>query len=294
MIRIADGALRALIVPEIGAGVARFDLERDGRTIPLFRPCLAPDPDKPFDLASFPMVPWSNRVSGGGFRFGDRFHPLEPNVAGQEFPLHGNGFALPWRVIARDDTGVTLELVTDGPGPFAYRALAGYTIGAAGLRATLRVENRAAIRLPHGLGFHPWFARTPLTTLHAPATTVILENERKLPGARVPLQDKPGWDFTAPRRLPDERVNCAFDGWTGRARIDWPERGLGLDIHADGGCRAYIVWSPGAGADFLCHEPVSHLVDAFNEPGGAEANGLRALDPGGSFEISCTWRPVLR
>jgi aldose 1-epimerase len=293
VIRIADGALSAVIVPEIGAGLARFDIQRDGEIVPVFRPCLEPDPEKPFDLASFLMVPWSNRVSGGGFRFEGRFHPLAPNVPGQEFPLHGNGFGLPWRVITGDERGVTLELVSDGPGPFLFRAVATYTLRDGAMRATLGVENRAAIRLPHGLGFHPWFARTPRTTLWSPATTVILENERKLPGARVPLRDLRDWDFGTPRPLPDTRVNCAFDGWSGEARIDWPERGLALEIAAEGPCRAYIVWSPGADADFLCHEPVTHLVDAFNEPGGAEANGLRMLATGESLEIACVWRPIL-
>jgi hypothetical protein len=67
------------------------------------------------------------------------------------------------------------------------------------------------------------------------------------------------------------------DGWDGRARIEWPGRKLAVEITASENLGTYVLYSPAGERDFVCFEPVSHPVDAFNLPGGPEAHGLRML-----------------
>ena len=55
--------------------------------------------------------------------------------------------------------------------------------------------------------------------------------------------------------------------------------------------RTYILYSPGRDASFFCFEPVSHVVDAHNLPGGPEANGLAILAAGEIVEVSCRYCP---
>ena len=95
---ISDGAAEAVIVPDLGAGLAAYDLLSPSGRMPLFRPCRDLARAGPFDLALNLLVPWSNRISGGGFPFNGRFHPLAANVAGERYPIHGNGFSSRWRV----------------------------------------------------------------------------------------------------------------------------------------------------------------------------------------------------
>ena len=54
--------------------------------------------ENPRSLASSPMVPWFNRISGGGFTFGGEFYPIAPNDPLEPFPLHGDGWHSPWEV----------------------------------------------------------------------------------------------------------------------------------------------------------------------------------------------------
>ena len=96
-----------------------------------------------------------------------------------------------------------------------------------------------------------------------------------------------GVGHRAPRPLPGSWINNGFVGWDGRARIAWPERGLGLEIEASDALGTYVLYSPSANADFFCFEPVSHAVDAFHLPGGPQAHGLVLMRPGDSFEIEC-------
>ena len=44
--------------------------------------------------------------------------------------------------------------------------------------------------------------------------------------------------------------------------------------------------SPAADADFVCFEPVTHPVDAFNLPGEPRDHGLKVLEPGESLGVS--------
>ena len=289
---LGDDRARLEIVPTLGAGIARYDLMRGDERVPLFRP--APevlDPDAPFELGMNLLLPWSNRISGGGFETDGVFHPLEPNLDGEPYPIHGNAFQRPWEVVRRSATAAALALRSEGPGPFRYDARVEYELDAGALRVVLDVVNRAPARLPYGGGLHPWFPRDETTRLRLPAAGVWLEDERYLPTEHVPVTDREGWDFRTARALPNGWINNAFTGWDGAARLDWPARGLALDIEADASLGTCVVHSPGPGSGFVCVEPVSHAVDAHRlGPGGAGC-ALRPLDPGQGWTSRCRFVP---
>lgn len=278
---IRSGALEAEIVPGLGAGLARFDWQG----VPLFRPWRGGA--DPFGLASNLLVPWSNRVSGNGFSFEGRFHPLLPNVPGEPCPIHGNGFAAAWSVVSRREDAIELSLGSTGPGPYRYDARVGYRLAGPALEMRLTVISRSELRLPFGLGFHPWLVRTPRTTLEAGFEQVWLETGAHLPDRLVPVESRPEWDFTRARPLPEGWINNAFTGWRRTARVAWPEHRLSLAIEASGLLSTAILYSPSGQADFFCLEPVMHAVDALNDPRGPEAAGMCVLAPGHSCTVAC-------
>ena len=85
------------IVPRLGGSLAAFDLKKGGERIPILRRWTG-ESENPRALASSPMVPWFNRISGGGFNFGGKFYPIEPNDPLEPVPLHGDGWISPWEV----------------------------------------------------------------------------------------------------------------------------------------------------------------------------------------------------
>lgn len=275
---ISAGWLRATVVPAMGGAISSF--EHDG--LPLLR---AWDGSAdPATTASFPLVPWSGRIAGGGFSHAGRFHPLTANWPADPFPIHGDGWQRSWAADQRDGRSVRMVLDDGGPPPWRYRAVLDYRLDAATLTMALEVEHRGEEPLPYGLGFHPWFPRTPGTRLHAAATHVWLEDERYLPTQQVALATRPGWDFSVARTLPPGWINNVFEGWGGAAEIAWPERRLGLRIEAATPLDRYLVYSPSAAAGFFCFEPISHPVDALHLDG---MPGLRVLAPGERLEARC-------
>jgi aldose 1-epimerase len=291
LVTLTDGVAEATVAPDLGGGLASYDLLGAAGRASLFRPCRDLSRAAPFDLANNLLVPWSNRISGGGFHFGGRFHPLDPNLRGELYPIHGNGFSSPWSVESAAAERVELLLTSNGPGPFCYMARATYELDDGALTMGLWLRNLGSEPLPFGLGFHPWLVRTPGALLQAKAERVVLENSGHLPAGEAPVASHVEWNFASLRALPADWINNAFLDWDGRAAIVWPDRKLALDVEADAALSTYIVYSPAAGADFFCFEPVSHPVDAHNLPGGPEANGLTILAPQETMFASCRFRP---
>lgn len=269
-VELNDGRASLVLAPEKGAAIARYDaLVGSSAPVTLLRAG-----DGTGTSGCQLLVPWSNRISAGGFEFEGRFHTVEPNVPEEAFPIHGDGFQKPWRLVRMTDTEAELALDDGAIGPYRYRASVAYTLQDGALEAHLAVENRAGMRLPYGLGFHPWFPRGDTTLLEARAKRVWLEDERHLPVGVVPVSEHPAWDFDRPIPLPLDWVNNAFDGWNRRASIVQQTDGIKVTLTASPELGVYILYSPSSDAGFFCFEPVSHPVDAHH------GEGLTVLDDG--------------
>lgn len=291
MVRLVGSGVAVELAPETGGAVARYDVETPSG----WRTVLLASTDSgrsgPFALASNVLAPWSNRISGGGFSYDGTFHAMEPNFPG-DYPNHGNALSSVWDVAEADEARAVLTLSSPGPGPFRYDARLTYALDGASLRMSLELTNRAEVALPYGGGFHPWFPRTPETRLGFRAVGVWTETSDHLPDRYLSTADHPDWDFSASPRLPDRWLNNAWTGWSGEARIEWPEHQLAATITADQPLRTLILYSPSASADFISIEPVSHSVDAHNRTGVGVAPPQR-LEPGDTLTLSAAITPEL-
>jgi len=297
MVALRSAVAEVGVVQERGAGLTGFRVWTGDGWSEVLRPS-GGDADPRFPLASILLVPWSNRISGGGFEWDGAFHELFPNVEGERFPIHGNGFSLPWEVEEHSESAVALALRSDGPGPYRYGARVVYALDGARLDQRLEVTNRGDRELPFGLGFHPWFRRAADTRLTAPAERAWLEDAEHMPAGWTSPAEA-GFEFSRPATLPAGWVNNLFTGWNGRARIEWPDAGLGADVAASGNLGGYILFSPAPDCGFFCFEPVSHVIDAHNArpdwpPDMGPHGGLLPLAPGetleGAMSIDVTWR----
>lgn len=289
---LEDGRTRAGIVPALGGGIAFLEGRLSGRrTVPVLRPWTGRPEDGPFALACNMLLPFSNRISGGGFPFGGTFHEIAPNLAGEPFPIHGDGFQKAWEVERADARSARLFLREGGIGPFRYEARLELRLEEDALDVRLAVTSTAARKLPFGAGFHPWFPRDAATTLRFPASGIWLEDERHLPTRRIGLAKRPQWDFSCARPQPEGWINNAFTGWSGEATVVQPLSGIAVDIGASSNLDTAILYSPGREADFFCFEPVSHAVDAHNQSGQP---GLEILAAGETLAASMrlAWREI--
>ncbi|WP_210528102.1 aldose 1-epimerase [Rubellimicrobium arenae] len=270
------------------AGGCLMALECGG--LPLLRPTA--QGAAPIDSACYPLVPFGNRIRDNTFDFEGHTYRLEPNTDWDRHYLHGEGWRSDWAVISQQPDHLVLSHHHDGTAiPYVYDAEQTFALTEDGLRLTLTVVNRGERAMPFGLGWHPYFPMTPDTTLETRAERMWSEEEGWLPGTPGPIPAE--LDFSVPRPLPHHWVNNGFEGWSGRARISWPERRASLVIEADAVFRTMFLFvsdtsfDPDYRRDFFALEPMTHLADGHNQ---AVLGGLSVLRPSETLSGSVTFR----
>src|SRR5687767_10078430 len=98
LLTLHAGALKVVLAPGTGGSIARFDWHSPDRVVPILRGA-AGAPQDVLEAGNFPLVPYCNRIRGGAFRFRGREIRLEPNMAGDSSPLHGEGWLSPWQIV---------------------------------------------------------------------------------------------------------------------------------------------------------------------------------------------------
>jgi aldose 1-epimerase len=234
-------------------------------------------------LGCFSLLPYSNRIAEATLTFAGHVYALTPDPLGERHSIHGNAWYSPWHLLERSDCHMVLGLDHRPVGtaardwPFAFDARQTLELGADGLSITLSITNRDDRPMPAGLGLHPYFRRSAGSTLCFEAAQVWRSGLDKLPKDSIPTP--PGWSFATPRSPSAVELDNCFSGWTGSARITWPEDQVALTMTADPLFTHLVVFTP-TGRDFFCVEPTSHANGAFHQPERAEKLGLRVLAPG--------------
>ena len=82
MIVLDDGRARVAVHPDEGAAIGRYDvIDAASREQPILQTSPSTGRGGPFALGLNLLVPFSNRISGGGFWHEGTFHRLERNTA---------------------------------------------------------------------------------------------------------------------------------------------------------------------------------------------------------------------
>jgi aldose 1-epimerase len=287
------GNLNVTIAPGCGGSITRF-WQSGGADLELLRPASAEEiaANNPLAMASFPLVPFSNRIRNGKFTFDGKSISLPLNFGDHPHAIHGHGWQARWSVLAQSDRSLTLSYrhIAD-LWPWSYMALQQIDLSPQELSLTLSVRNDSDSDMPAGLGFHPYFPRTPESRISAGVDQIWSVDGEVMPLERV----APGED-NDPNTWIDVNgvaLDNGYTAWQGEAVITWPERGAGLTMTATAPLNSLVVFTP-PGEDFFCVEPVSHCTDAFNlAAGGDKDTGLQVLAPGETLSATVTFRPGL-
>jgi aldose 1-epimerase len=188
-------------------------------------------------------------------------------------------------VAERTAERAVLEFREEGTSwPFPFLARQDFRLAADFLNIAMEIVNTGARPMPAGIGLHPYFPRTPRCRVEAKVGAMWTADADLLPVALV----EPPSDFDPGQGIApaDTALDAVYAGWSGTARITWPEHGAGLAMTAGPPFGFLVVYAP-SGKDFFCVEPVSHMTDAFNLAArGRTDTGMIVLPPGQSLTAS--------
>jgi len=278
---------RLKLLPTLGGSIASWEMRVADAWVPLLRPWSGATTEA-FTFACFPLVPWSNRIGRGGFDQDNVFYPIEPNRAGEPYPIHGDGWLQPWQVHESEranEATLHIESRHFGGNPYHYRARQHFELGLQGLTITLTVTHLGDKPMPYGLGLHPYFMRQPDTLLQMYCDGLWLSDADPMPVAHS--SDLPAtFDYRSAAVLEGPMIDHCFTGWNGRATITYPSRGVEIEL-AMPNCDGYALMYRPPELDFFCLEPITHPIDAFHMP---QRPGLRILETGQSMKLEFAMR----
>lgn len=290
---IGDGLAELALLPGMGGAVARFCWRVGEQRIDWLRPtnAAAVAAGDTGETAAFPLVPYSNRIRGGRFRFDGTDVQLPVTPADPHFE-HGHGWRARWEVIEAEPAQAMLcyRHAADA-WPWSYEARQGFALEAGILRIDLALTNLSPRPMPAGLGLHPYFPIDGRTEITAGVEAIWQTDAEVLPTRLEP--PAPGADPGRGLKVAEVQLDNVFAGWDRMARIAWPEQGRSLEMRASAPLDFLVLYTP-AGETFFAAEPVSNATDAVNLAAqGRRDTGLTALAPGATLMAQVELRPVL-
>jgi aldose 1-epimerase len=282
---IASDRFRVEIAPEAGASIVSCLIARRGTWLPLMRPT---PPDavaerRSFAMASYLLVPYSNRIQDATFRFRGRRYRLRPDTA-DGHAIHGDGRRHAWDVVAQSAGEIRLHLdarrIPDVGFPFAFTSTVRYVLEGDAFHSELSVMNAGAEPMPAGLGFHPYFNRALGQGDDVTLETRVAGVYPALVPTTPAVALAPEQDFSCGRTLAGLDLDHCFAGWCGAARLRWPATGVEVVVEGSPALGHLVVFTP-PGKPFFAVEPVSHANNGFNLfDAGHAGTGVRVLEPG--------------
>jgi aldose 1-epimerase len=266
IVTLEYGKHRLRLVPELGGGIASWEWKSAQGWTPMLRAWDEVSEDR-YTLACFPLTPWSNRITGGGFEHDGAFHPIRPNRIGEPYPIHGDGWLQRWHVAghAQDSIRLTLESHRFDGNPYHHVSTQDFKLLPDGLAIDLAVTHIGEGSLPYGLGLHPYFLRSRHTLLRSRVSGVWLAGRDAIPIAHTDSLP-PTWDFNEPAPMEGTFIDNCFTGWDGESVISYPDRRLSITMSmAD--CNGYSLLYRPPEFNYFCLEPITHPIDAFHMPG---------------------------
>jgi len=297
LLALRAGDLVLELAPDVGGSIAAFYSEGDDWRFDWLRPATqqALHSRDPEGMASFPLIPFCNRVRNGRMLFEGKEIAMAPNRGSSPHTIHGFAWKRPWTVVELGETQAVLQLDHPaGDWPYAFLATQRITLTDEGLTVAIEVENRDKTAMPLGVGHHPYLPRREGTVLQANVERVWLTDDEVMPTG---LDTAPV--VRALRKgalLKDMVADNNFVGWDRRAYVEWPaDRATGrrsvLTMEADAPLDYFVLYSP-QGKDHFCIEPVSNCTDWLNVRGYTRAElGGAVLAPGETYSARFSLYP---
>lgn len=266
MLRLQHNDLVLELAPEVGGAVAAFYSQAGAVPCHWLRPASARalSQQDPLGMASFPLVPWCNRLRDGRARFGGREIALPPD-ARFAHALHGLGWRQPWRVRSAGPSQAELGFCFEGEGrpgwPWSFTASQSFRLGRQGLDCHMTLRNDSPAPMPFGLGHHPYFPHLPGTRLQCQVRAMWASDSELLPTELVQPPFLPR--LAQGLELAELDLDNNFTGWAHRFTVSWPHRAQQLVLSAESPLDFFVLYCP-RGADHFCAEPVSNCTDWLN------------------------------
>lgn len=283
-LRFAEGAIEAVILPEVGARLHRLRA---------FGHDLLRTPDDPgahvrdpFSWGAFVMAPWCNRIESGPVVVGPHRVELGSNFSDGS-AIHGQVYGRPWQSIGDG----TLSVRAGGDGwPWTYEVVLRIVISDRSLRLDHTLINRSPDPMPAGLGIHPWFRKPVLVAIRGEA---VHPTNTEIQARPDPVHGP--FDLRELKQMPAGLDATWTDFGSAPVELLWPALGVRGTMRITAPT-LYVVAASPAHLDAIAVEPQTHAPHGLWRLLNHQPGGLTMLDPGQELflGVELTFERVVR
>ena len=140
----------------------------------------------------------------------------------------------PWEVVEQKRDRIVLKLRSRAIPPFDYEATQVLSLDGRDARHGASAEaSRRPCRSPTASASIPGSCARRASRCRRMRPACGWSSRRRFRPRPSPRRSRPSGISTSRRPLPDDFIDNGYAGWDGRARIDWTDRGVAVDIEAD-------------------------------------------------------------
>lgn len=275
---LKHGSSECILCPEVGGAIVAWTVS--GQNMLRSTDAAALGSRDPLRFASFPLVPFSNRIGFASFNWMGEEIGLDPNFSPEPHAIHGVGWTSCWDAerMSEAETVMRYRHTRDSRWPWSFSATQHIRLDGDRLEITLEAFNLSEETAPLAFGHHPYFDQDG-AFLQFKAKRVLMNDHMALPTDM--LTPEGVYDFQEGEPVSGKNIDHCFAQWDGVASILWPDRPLGLQIESN--MPAAVLYIPPHGESF-CFEPVPHINNALNRP--TDEPAMPTVPPGGSYRSS--------
>jgi aldose 1-epimerase len=260
------------ILLQTGASIAFGRIQRDGAWTDFMRPTDESNYGNAGLCASYVLVPWSNRIRDGKFRFQGTEYQLRTSYK-DGTAIHGVGKDLAWKVEHVDGQRLRATFKSSDfeniNYPFKFSAVQEFTLDGKQFSVFTSVKNEDTRTMPAGFGHHPYFQRvigSDAVSVELPCSQYYLLENAMPDSAPVPISEE-RLDFRTLKPLNPEAyekgVDDLFAGRIGDNPVRIVYGDTEIQMHAGALYKHIILYSPKE-KSFWAVEPVTNANDGFN------------------------------
>jgi aldose 1-epimerase len=248
------------------------------------------------------LVPFPNRIAGGKFTYDGKEYSLPLNDHGVN-AIHGFAFDKPWRIVKESTDGAAsitgeFEMLRDSPfteehWPGNFRVRCELRLEGWRLLQRFFVTNLSGVRIPFGLGTHPYFRMPPTGDgtlddcfIESRALTHVVLDKTIPTGETTSVSgdaDLLNFKPIGARKLDDVYTEIEnLDGWTKHMLGD-VRNGVGVQLNHGAAFLYSVVYIP-PHRKAICIEPYTCVTNAVNLGDALGSSGLPTglwhLEPG--------------
>jgi aldose 1-epimerase len=282
------------LLPETGMSTAFGRIRHRADFLDFMRPAAPSSYDKSSACASYLLIPWSNRLSGGHFLFRGKGYQLRLNSS-DGTAIHGTARDYPWRVEHADGRHLRASFESrrheNVNFPFPFLARAEFSLEGGRFVNRLTIKNEGESAMPAGLGHHPYFQRalvaeTGQVRLEIPCSQYFPARNCIPTGPPIGVDER--LDFQIARPVGSVFIDDCLTGRLAARPIVFSYPEATVTLEADDLFEHVVLYAP-VGANFFAVEPVTNANDGFNlYEQGARSSGVFVLEPGEERTASFT------